>query len=82
MLSAATSGGVVDLGVVDGQSGVGALRLQRVILVLAPLVVVTQPLVELIVMVVFVHLIPRLLPARIVRERHQGGWTQESTACP
>ena len=46
------------------------------------LVVVTQPLVELIVMVVFVHLIPRLLPARIVRERHQGGWTQESTACP
>lgn len=40
---------------------------------LAPLVVVTQPLVELIVMVVFVHLIPRPLPARIVHERHQGG---------
>ncbi|WP_434969322.1 bile acid:sodium symporter [Microbacterium sp. bgisy207] len=40
---------------------------------LAPLVVVTQTLVELIVMVVFVRLIPRLLRARIVRERHQSG---------
>ena len=31
---------------------------------LAPLVVVTQTLVELMIMVVFVRLIPRLLPTR------------------
>ncbi|GAA1677918.1 hypothetical protein GCM10010977_29450 [Citricoccus zhacaiensis] len=31
---------------------------------LAPLVVVTQTLVELIIMVLFVRLIPRLIPAR------------------
>lgn len=32
---------------------------------LAPLVVVTQTLIELLVMVIFVHLIPRLLPNRV-----------------
>lgn len=36
---------------------------------LAPLVVVTQTLVELVTMVVFVRLVPRLVPASAVRAR-------------